>query len=276
MKKIAVLMTCHNRKDKTLVCLEKLFSQTDVENISLSVYLVDDGSTDGTREAVSRHYSEVNIISGNGSLYWNRGMRLAWEMALADEKFDYYLWLNDDTTLHHWALRSMLLADNEQSIVVGSTCSARDLTNITYGGRNEQGIIEPGETKKACSFFNGNIVLIPQFVVDKIGINDPAYPHALGDFDYGLRAAKCGIQIWLAPRTQGYCEPHEKFIPWIDPKVPLCKRLKNLYSPLANAQPRAFFYFNLKHFGWFKAFAQLANQHIRVMIPSLWLNSSSK
>lgn len=43
-KKLAVLMTCHNRREKTLRCLTSLFSCRPEAGLELSVYLVDDGS----------------------------------------------------------------------------------------------------------------------------------------------------------------------------------------------------------------------------------------
>ena len=50
MKKIAVIITYHNRKSKTLQCLKQLFDvvETYTTNIDLKVFLTDDGSTDGT------------------------------------------------------------------------------------------------------------------------------------------------------------------------------------------------------------------------------------
>ena len=76
--KIAILMTCHNRRETTLRCLRGLPS--DVE-----VYLVDDGSTDGTDEAVKATFPKVNVIRGTGNLYWAKGMELAWKTCLQHE-----------------------------------------------------------------------------------------------------------------------------------------------------------------------------------------------
>ena len=45
--RIAVILTCFNRKQKTLACLEALFNQTLPADTSLTTYLVDDASTDG-------------------------------------------------------------------------------------------------------------------------------------------------------------------------------------------------------------------------------------
>ena len=70
-KTIAVLMTCHNRKDKTLASIDSLFQQKMPADFRLEVYLVDDASTDGTAEAVTQKYPEVKVVEGNGSLFLN-------------------------------------------------------------------------------------------------------------------------------------------------------------------------------------------------------------
>lgn len=77
--KIAILMTVHNRKQKTLACIQKIFNNSTQDDIVC--YLVDDGCTDGTKEAVAKLYPKVKVIKGDGYLFWNRGMFLAWEIA---------------------------------------------------------------------------------------------------------------------------------------------------------------------------------------------------
>ena len=84
--RIAAIITCHNRKEKTLVCLKSLFQI--IQNID--VFLTDDGSTDGTSEAVKKIYPQVNIIQGDGNLFWSRGMYIAWKEAVKGG-YDYYL-----------------------------------------------------------------------------------------------------------------------------------------------------------------------------------------
>ena len=92
MISVAVLMTCHNRVTNTLECLAHLFGQSVRDQAVLTVYLVDDGSSDGTGEEVRKLYPEVNVISGTGKLFWNRGMHRAFEEALKN-RFDYYSFL---------------------------------------------------------------------------------------------------------------------------------------------------------------------------------------
>ena len=97
--RIAALLTCFNRKEKTRKCLESLFAVRP----NSDVYLVDDGSTDGTSELIAELFPNVHIIIGSGDLYWSRGMYTAWKEAIKED-YDYYLWLNDDVELRPFFL----------------------------------------------------------------------------------------------------------------------------------------------------------------------------
>jgi len=74
---LAVLMAAHNRRDTTLLCLRSLF-EGRLDNVHLSVTLVDDGSNDGTADAIRLQFPSVAIIHGDGTLFWSRAMALAW------------------------------------------------------------------------------------------------------------------------------------------------------------------------------------------------------
>ena len=87
-KSIAILLTVHNRRDKTLKCLECLYRQLPLEEFTADIYLTDDGCTDGTSEAVQEAFPNVHILSGDGNLYWNQGMRLAWDAAAKEKEIN--------------------------------------------------------------------------------------------------------------------------------------------------------------------------------------------
>jgi GT2 family glycosyltransferase len=218
IKSIATLITCYNRKQKTLDSLKALFSQTVFSQVALSIYLVDDGSTDGTAEAIQAAYPQVILIKGSGNLFWNGGMRTAFAAAL-EQDHDYYLWLNDDTSLYPEALKLLLSTSDEviaqghsRAIIVGSTQDS-ETGAFTYGGflrgswwrplRFPQ--VEPGDKTKPCDTINGNCVLIPRSVAQVVGNLDPAFTHYMGDIDYGLRAQKQGCTVWIAPGYIGTC-----------------------------------------------------------------------
>jgi GT2 family glycosyltransferase len=273
MKTIAVLLTVHNRKEKTLECLANLFSQQAVEGYQWNVFMTNDGCTDGTPESVKALYPNVNIVQGDGNLFWNRGMYKAWQAAAEAKDYDFYLWLNDDTQLNTNALAILLETSQkfeDNTIVVGSTSAVNNPACITYGGRNKQGkLLHPTDTPQACDYFNGNIVLFPRYVYKKVGMNDPVFHHALGDFDYGLRAAKLGVGMYVTSGILGECDAHESLATWCNPDKPFSKRWKAFRTPLGQ-NPEEFFVFEKRHNGISKAVFHYVTNYLRVIMPILW------
>ena len=99
MKDIAILLTCFNRREKTLSCLNSLFLAKKPDNVKLNIFIVDDASSDGTYESISLKYPFIHLLKGTGNLYWAGGMRNAWDFASKNGNFDYFLLLNDDVIL---------------------------------------------------------------------------------------------------------------------------------------------------------------------------------
>ena len=229
--KIFVLLTCHNRKQKTLHCLNLLYSQK-VQGIDLETFLVDDGCTDGTADAVRQVYPQVNLIQGDGTLFWNRGMCLAWEEARKHGEHDAVLWLNDDTMLFPDAVQTIvsLSEDHPDSIIVATIKSVNG-DRITYGGFHKGKLIKPDGSLHTCDKFNGNCMFVPVSVSNKIGYLDPYYRHSKGDFDYAIRACQAGIKNIVAP-VLGICDRNPPGPIWN--KGNIIQRFKKLYSPLGN------------------------------------------
>ena len=269
---LAVLITCHNRKEKTLQCLKALYTTDVPEGYTFDVFLVDDGSTDGTGETVAEQFPHVNVIYGDGNLFWNRGMHLAWETAAKNLEYDFFLWLNDDVVLYKDALKTMISDYNEipSSIICGATCS-KDLNIVTYSGSlNKNKKITPNGTLQECSLINGNCVLVSKRVYLDNGNLDYKFPHAIGDFDYSLRARKKNIKSYVAKKFIGICEKRDKLADWCLPHVPFLKRIKSLYSPLGNSHPYYYFIFEKKHFGLIVASFHYLSIHLRMLFPFLW------
>jgi len=244
MKSIATLITCHNRKEKTLACVEALLKSTLPEGFSLDVYLVDDGSTDGTEQAINERYPQINIIKGDGNLYWNGGMRVAFNAAM-DKGFDYYLWLNDDTLLYSTALESLIKTSNQLEIqegkgvvVVGAT-QDESSGRISYGG-----VVRPSKwrltnfklvsTKDApvkCETMNGNCVLISNDIAQRMGNLEPKFVHAMGDLDYGLRVGYAGFSVWVMPGFSGTCSNNPATGSFNDTRLYVAERIRKMLQP---------------------------------------------
>ena len=275
INQIAILITCYNRQEKTFACFDALYKSKVPDGFEYTVFIVDDGSTDGTSDTITMHFPDVHIIKGTGNLFWNRGMQLAWKTAAQASNYDYYLWLNDDTFLFENSLECLLSATkttNEKSIIVGATCSTENGI-LTYSGFNkEDKLIEPNGYLQECVNFQGNCVLVPKLVFQKIGTLDKLFHHAIGDLDYGLRAQKAGFKSYVLGTYIGNCESHNTLPIWCLKEVPFLKRLKALYSPLGNSHPYYFFRYELRHYGLLIATKHLFSIHIRVLIPQLWKN----
>ena len=273
MIEIAVLITCFNRKEKTLKCLDCLYAQLPIEGYEVDVYLTNDGCTDGTPEVVSERYPKVHIINGDGNLYWNRGMYTAWKVAAETRDYDFYLWLNDDTLTYSHTLETLLDSSksrDNKSIIVGTTCATNNPSIITYGGRKiNKGLLPASKNTIECDYFNGNIILIPKYVYQQIGMNDPRFRHALGDFDYGMRASKLGIKSIIAPNILGECDEHESLPTWCNPQKPFNKRWQAFRTPLGH-DPEEFFIYEFRHHGLTMACFHYLTNHLRVICPYLW------
>lgn len=277
---IAVLMTCHNRVQKTLACMAALFGQTACDKVHIEVFLVDDGSVDGTGAAVAEKYPGTHIIHGDGTLFWNRGMHRAFAESLK-RGFDYYLWLNDDTYLYQDSLEKMLEAHvslaeagSPMSIIAASTRDPKT-GKLTYGGYRRVGrfnpldlrMVPPQDKPIRCDTVCGNYVLIPRAVVDVVGNMDPLYVHRWGDVDYGLRAVAAGCQLWVGPGYLADCEGNVKADKWRDRSLPLRVRLKELHS-LKGVGKHDWVRYVRKHGGLFWPFIW-ARPYLRIILDTI-------
>lgn len=228
--KIATIITCFNRKDKTTRCLECLFASLDEynsdkenEQIELAIYLTDDGCTDGTADAVRNVCKdrELHIIQGNGHCYWAGGMRLAWRKALEEaDRWDFYLLLNDDTFMnvdcietliktHHYCIKEY----GKAGICSGITCDTKEKNIITYGGYvwtnymlGLADIVRPNGAPQRCDMANSNIMLVSHEVVEKIGIFYDGFIHGAADYDYSMQARKKGFPVLVTDKICGLCD----------------------------------------------------------------------
>lgn len=232
--KIAVLITCFNRREKTLACLSHLAGQQLPKDHRLKVYLVDDGCTDGTGDAVKREFPDTIVIQGTGSLYWAGGMRFAWAAAAKDQP-DYFLLLNDDTEILPHAVSALLEITGPPEARVIAVAAIADPASgkVIYGAqhtaikelRNESG------NKQFCNTFNANCVLIPAAVHLEVGMLDEAYTHGMADPDYGYRAFRAGINIIECGQVLGCCSPNSKAGTWQDQSLPRWTRYQLIMRP---------------------------------------------
>ena len=224
---IATLTTCHNRRALTLASVADLKNQTLSSEVELSHFIVDDGSTDGTAVEIAERFPDVQVIEGNGVLYWAGGMRLGWERAVKNSRLDFLFVYNDDVQLGTSALGHLLKVGATFENGEGHSCYAvvgsfSDRCGETsYGGVFKESAWHPYRFSQLdppkfgyvkADTMNMNACLISKNALEKIGFLDDHFVHSGADFDYGLRLKKAGGAVLVASGYVGQCErnPEQK------------------------------------------------------------------
>lgn len=258
---LIVVMTSFNRRAATLSGLARYELAARQAGVEPNAVLMDDGSTDGTAAAVREQYPWVEVMVGDGSLFWNRGMHHAQARAMKRDA-DHLLWLNDDTDLLPDSIARLLETEcalrtkhGQPVVVVGSTAD-RKTGRLTYGGYIAPKRWKPfsyqrvwHETESVeCHAINGNVVLIPMRIAQAVGNLDPVFEHAMGDTDYALRTRAKGFCVFVAPGLVGYCSNNPSSGTYLDTSLPLSTRWKRMMSR-KGLPPRSWGHFTRRHGG---------------------------
>lgn len=204
---VYILIPVHNRKVITLACLAQLKQYNALNDYV--VVVVDDGSSDGTTEAIHEFYPEVIVLEGDGNLWWTGAIALGMKYAYA-QGAKFLIWLNDDCRFAENALKYLVsFCQKCEDTIVG--CQGNDvdeLTQIAFGGKRKtwkgyRFIDVPFGHTVSCDLLSGNLVCLPRSIVEKVGYPDAdLVPHYGGDSLFLIRAKKAGFQIFVDRQTE--------------------------------------------------------------------------
>ena len=181
---IAVL--CFNRLDLTKKCVESIFSSADADRVE--VIVVDNGSTDGTREWIAEDARLIPIFCDK-----NVGIQ-GYNHAVSIAKSPYLVTLNNDVVVcADWLARMrQKFIDDPLMAQVGCREHPCYLNEAGVG----DGTIEDG----IPDYIEGAIMMVRTDLVRKHGLFDPAYRFAYcEDSDLSLRLRKLGYHISHVP-----------------------------------------------------------------------------
>lgn len=184
--------------------------------------VVDDGSTDGTAEAIRSQFPDVVVLTGSGALWWtgatNLGIRYARQNWLPDAQ-NFILTLNDDTEVSEQYLESLLTAyqANKPCIVGSVSVDILPPHRLLYAGtgmnlwfphinnwaatrfNNNYELLRANQTAIFSESLPGRGTLIPQQVFERIGLFDEAnFRHYMADLDFTVSARKAGFPLLLS------------------------------------------------------------------------------
>lgn len=208
-KKIEIIsiLPVFNRINETLLCLKNLISLNNNE-ININVVLIDDGSTDNTSARITSLYPSVNIVYGDGTLWWAGGVNKGFEyVEKCKEEYDYILILNNDTIFNAKTFNELLsVVKNQPKSVCAPVVVDEDSGSVYNAGLIQKGLLK--ELKPIhrsifeknedviCDSVGTRFVLMPSQIILEVGFFDSKkFPHGYSDFDYFLRAKEKGYSI---------------------------------------------------------------------------------
>ncbi len=252
---IFIIIPVHNRKKITLRCLENLDKIVDKQNYKIVV--VDDGSSDGTRQCILAEYPETLVLQGSGNLWWTGSIRLGMEYAY-QQGAEYFIWMNDDTYPSPNTL-SLIVghSSHHSNTIVSAQCYAdQDLQRPTYGGQTKGYLSHalfhtPFGKCYPCDCMSGNLVCFPRSVIDKIGFPPSNHlPHISADIVYTWIAKKAGYNLIVCGDATAVCpfNPYEEG--WHLSPISIKQRWCMLTSYKSNLYPPSFWYYCQKFFGF--------------------------
>lgn len=214
---LAVLILSYNKRQFTLRCLE---SVSRLRYYPREVIVVDNGSSDGSAEAVAAAYPEVHLLRSPVNSGASGGRNLG--IHLANERFPYryLLFLDDDTTVDEQLageLVAVLEADaraglatpkayrSGSSEVIASAggmvvrLGRASITDIG-AGMSDTGQFNHSVTVDSCVGF---AVLARREALERCsGFDDSYNPYGWEEVDFSLRLRAAGYTIRYAPRAR--------------------------------------------------------------------------
>ncbi len=212
-KRVAAIVLNYDGKELTLQALDSL---RRMRYPSFDLVVVDNGSTDGSYEAIAAAHpaviqvrTEVNLGPAGG---YNLGM--AWAM---DEGYDYLLILNNDIEADPDLLTELVrVAERDPTIgcVGPKTYFYSDRTRLASAGgvirfkesvtrERGMGAVDRGQFDRdeEVSYVNGCGMLIRREAIEAAGLWDPVFFLSVEDADWCVRAKRRGFTCWYAHRA---------------------------------------------------------------------------
>ena len=222
---VAVVILTHDQKDVTLRCLS---SFEDINHDDIDILVWDNGSTDGTREAIEERFPSVEIRRSTENLGAAGGRNAGASAAMKLWGPKFLLFLDNDTVVtpdfichlqKPFAESSsvgitfpkILLLDDPERIDAAGGCRVQfHLGKTPAVGHGE---VDRGQydVQRECGP-GGCCVLVRADVFEAVNGFDTDYdPYGFEDLDFSLRVKEAGYKHIYVPKAVIYHSPTQTF-----------------------------------------------------------------
>ena len=211
--KIAIIIINWNTYQLTFNCLKSLKACTYKNK---TIFLVDNGSKDGSGDKIAFEFPDINFIKNEINEGFTGANNKALKVILK-QNFDYVLLLNNDTEVKPNFL-SLLEArmDSDQNLAAtqplildfpnkntiwnggGSFNSFFGLSKTRYNGL----IYKPQlKIETFTEWISGCCILVKIEVIKKVGLLDNRFFAYFEDVDWSIRMTKLGYKLGVVPKS---------------------------------------------------------------------------
>jgi len=220
--KVIIVILTYNQRDVTLRCLTSLTQQCPAGQ---RILVWDNGSSDGTFEAVLRHFPKVQVHKHRRNLGVASGRNAAARLAMRTSKPTHLLFLDNDMTVAPGFMDALLAPFSKHSKLAQTEAKIRfmddpERLNAAGGSRIcfSRGSTQPvgyGEIDRGqydqprrC-LPNGGATLVRADLFLKLDGFDPIFdPYGPEDLDFSLRVQKAGYFGLYVPAAVVYHDHH--------------------------------------------------------------------
>lgn len=179
--KASFVIVNYNRKDELLITIDKTKELIKPYKEGYEIVIVDNGSTDGSAEAVKNAYPDVVLIASKintGAPAWNDGFDIA--------KGDYFIIIDDDSHIESGLEEALYYMDAHPNIGVLAL-------NVLTGPYTSKGW-NMREGEKMIGFIGCGAVLRKETYKKIGGYADWIFLY-VNEWDYGLRCINAGYDV---------------------------------------------------------------------------------
>ncbi|NEY21475.1 glycosyltransferase [Bacillus ginsengihumi] len=215
--KTSIIILTYNQLNYTKQCINSIYNYTNKDDIE--VIVVDNGSTDGTKEYLNK-LTEIKKIYNNKNLGFSKGCN----QGMSAAKYDNILFLNNDTIVTKNWLTAMLreLHSDESVGMVGpvsNNVSGEQQINVTYQDIHDLDDFaelycnKQKNKSKYVLRLVGFCLLAKREILDEIGNFDEYFEYgSFEDDDLCLRALLKGYHLKIALDSFVHHHGHATFM----------------------------------------------------------------